>query len=476
MQYPNILVASIDRELGEVINRVFHHRCRVTQTASGLDTVITAMETLPHVAFVSRQLEDISGFEVLKALRMHLPQVPVVFLTEEPDEHAVKAFRVGAKDVISQDFSEKSISDALERLRLSGYFHFRKFAAGASARGDAAQLPAEKLWGWWSGWRERLTAAFRDAGQTMAQFLPSPHKFQPTHNNTRPHSTKRRSLFRKSTSSHSKKENPCLQAYYFGSFRISVNGTGIDHFACHKGKEILAYLLLMPNHSAFRDELMEKFWPDCSPEQARNSLNVAVHKIRKLLSKNAPGIKFIEFKDDRYYIHPNIEIQSDIQKFLAHHKAARQMELRGEQESMLQEYRAATEVYTGDFMEEDLYEEWTMEYREQYREMYMQTLERLSHFYCMNGKPLTAITLAERILRNDGTRESAHRRLMFCFWRLNQRDRAIKQYQKCVEFLAKELNVQPSETTRKLFEMIKSDQYDPQKTREYLESKELSNF
>lgn len=470
MQYPNILVASINKEVGEVLNQVFHHRCRVTQTASGLDTAIFALEDPPDIVFISQQLSDTSGFEVLKALRMHLPKVPVVFMTDQPDEQAMKAFRSGAKDVILQDVSEKSITDTLERLRLSGHLRFTKSPGAIPPPHRAAGAVADRTPLWWTGWRERLKNAVRDTRRKITQFLTATETLQKTADPT-PHKFKRKSLFRKLNTAGSKEAGNCLQVYYFGNFRVVAGGKRIDHFVCHKGKEILAYLLFMPNHSAFRDELMEKFWPDCSTEQARNSLNVAVHKMRKLLGKAAPGIKFIQFKDDRYYINPDIEIQTDIQRFLAHYRNAQQ-----EGDGMLKEYQSAAECYAGDFMEEDLYEEWTVEYREQFREMYMQTLERLSHFYCMNGKPLTAITLAERILRNDSTREPAHRRLMFCYWRLNQRDRAIKQYQKCVEFLAKELNVQPSETTRKLFEMIKSDQYDPQKSREYLELKELSDF
>jgi DNA-binding SARP family transcriptional activator len=62
--------------------------------------------------------------------------------------------------------------------------------------------------------------------------------------------------------------------------------------------------------------------------------------------------------------------------------------------------------------------------------------------------------------------EHAHRRLMDCFARLNQRHLALRQYQLCTEALAKEFDLKPSQETVALYKTIKAQDVCEQDSKE----------
>lgn len=66
--------------------------------------------------------------------------------------------------------------------------------------------------------------------------------------------------------------------------------------------------------------------------------------------------------------------------------------------------------------------------------------------------------MAEKVFRmmleKDDCLENIHRKLILCYYQLGRRDLAIRQYHKCVEALQKELNIEPSLSTKELFQLI----------------------
>jgi len=128
-------------------------------------------------------------------------------------------------------------------------------------------------------------------------------------------------------------------------------------------------------------------------------------------------------------------------------------------EMAVNQYELAAALYKGDFMEDALYSNWTDLERENLKEIYLVILNKLSHYYSSNGKPDIAINLCNTILEKDNCREDVHRRLMKIYFRIGQRDKALKQFSRCTEILKSELEVEPMTTTISLYEQIKNDNY-----------------
>ncbi len=58
----------------------------------------------------------------------------------------------------------------------------------------------------------------------------------------------------------------------------------------------------------------------------------------------------------------------------------------------------------------------------------------------------------DRILQHEPVDEVAHRTKMLLYLKQDECSLALRQYEKCLELLKRELSVEPDEETKKLFE------------------------
>ena len=91
----------------------------VAECATGKAAVMAIRERLPDLVFLDIQMPDLSGFDVLRALR-HDELPAIIFLTAY-DQFALDAFRVHALDYllkpVDDDRFESALTHARERIR-----------------------------------------------------------------------------------------------------------------------------------------------------------------------------------------------------------------------------------------------------------------------------------------------------------------------------------------------------------------------
>lgn len=247
---------------------------------------------------------------------------------------------------------------------------------------------------------------------------------------------------------------PQLIGQFMGPFHVLLNGVLIDSWASKKGKSLLAFLLYHRKGTNLRDSLMEKFWPGVSQESARNSLNVALHGVRRAFKRVDDTREYIIFDSNRYFVNPEIPIELDCEAFMSSWSTAQQIERVHGLPEAISAYERTTSLYRGDFITDELFDEWVCSERETIKEAYLFSLDRLSTHYTTAQQYERAATLCEQVLKKDNCRENVHRRLMRCYYGLGQRDQAIRQFHKCAEALKHELEVAPSQVTHDLFRKI----------------------
>lgn len=248
-----------------------------------------------------------------------------------------------------------------------------------------------------------------------------------------------------------------VAVHMLGTFRMTI-GDLVVNVPASRGLSLLKYLLLHHRQTVSREILMEVFWPDAEPETARNNLNVAMHSLRKTL-RTSIFLPVILFKDGSYVFDSSLKIWLDVEAFEKCLQSGHQLEARNQITAAVSEYEAALSLYQGDFLEQNLYEEWTVVNRERLRVAYQDTLDRLTLIYFNQGKYGACILLCQRILAMDDCSENAHRRLMRCYSRQGQSNLALRQYQACVEAIQRELNTSPEPSTVELYEQIRRGQH-----------------
>jgi DNA-binding SARP family transcriptional activator len=72
---------------------------------------------------------------------------------------------------------------------------------------------------------------------------------------------------------------------------------------------------------------------------------------------------------------------------------------------------------------------------------------------------LAGLAYGTEILRHDHAYEQTHRQMMRLYAMSGDRTQALHQYQRCVSALRTELDIEPSESTKELYEQIRSDTF-----------------
>jgi DNA-binding SARP family transcriptional activator len=70
-----------------------------------------------------------------------------------------------------------------------------------------------------------------------------------------------------------------------------------------------------------------------------------------------------------------------------------------------------------------------------------------------------SINYCQKIIARDHCREDAYRRLMRCYSRLGNRNRAMRWYEICRKAIQKELDTTPEHTTIELYRLLSKDEY-----------------
>lgn len=245
---------------------------------------------------------------------------------------------------------------------------------------------------------------------------------------------------------------PALYFTCFGHFEVRRLNQTIILCSNRNGQIILRYLIAQQGHSATIDTLMALLWPEDEPEVAQPKLHIAISALRRSLNAGyscEPGGGYILCKNRVYYLNSQVVIQTDIDDFLRYYQMGQQMS-----EKRVALYERACLLYTGPFLSEDLYADWSFLQREHLSKTYLAMCRELADYYLHLQRYEDAAKWATAILKENRCDEAAHRYLMQVYAAQGRRSEALQQYQRCASILHEELGVLPLPETTHLFKMM----------------------
>ncbi|MEW6637383.1 MAG: BTAD domain-containing putative transcriptional regulator [Actinomycetota bacterium] len=241
---------------------------------------------------------------------------------------------------------------------------------------------------------------------------------------------------------------------FLGGFELLYDDVVVPRCRNARALAILKYLLAQGERPVSRDFLMCWLWPDSNLKKARWSLNSSVHALRRFLADHLlleQEGEILLFQEGHYRLHPNLLLTSDVEEFDERYARGRRLERGGSVFEAVREYETAVELYRGDYLPEDLYEDWTMVERERLAGSYVYMLDRLAIHYANTGRYQRAVEMCYRILEQDPCHEDSHRRLIGHYVRLGLREQALRQYRVCAQALKSRYGVEPSPETRDVY-------------------------
>jgi DNA-binding SARP family transcriptional activator len=248
-----------------------------------------------------------------------------------------------------------------------------------------------------------------------------------------------------------------LEVNCFGNFEIRSTWKKVERWRSVKAKTVFQYLLMKRRQPVVKEVLMEMLWPDYNPRAASNNLKAAVHVLRQTLNKifeDDIDFDFVLSVQGSYLINPLINFWLDVEEFEQHYSQGQSYEKGNKSADAIREYEMAKNLYRGDFLENEPYEEWTLLRREALKDIYLIILSKLADNAMITGDYNSCIDYSQKILAKDSCREDAYRRLMYCHDRLGQRNRALRWYEICRQIIKTELDTVPNPETNALYEQL----------------------
>ena len=242
----------------------------------------------------------------------------------------------------------------------------------------------------------------------------------------------------------------------FGHFAVRRSGEPITLCSNRCGQRILRYLISQPGHDATSDMLQSMLWPEDEAEAASRKLYLAISALRRSLSDDPacePSHSYIVCKNRVYALNPAVTIQTDVDEFLHSYRMGQQRS--GERMAL---YERACQLYTGPFLPEDIYADWSFIQREQLTQAYLAMRNELTEHYLKTKRYEDAIQSAYAVLKENHCDEVAHRHLIQVYIAQGRPSEALQQYQRCERTLREELGMRPlTETTFAMQTLLTND-------------------
>ncbi len=248
-----------------------------------------------------------------------------------------------------------------------------------------------------------------------------------------------------------------------GPLNVSLGGTPITALESVKVRALLAYLAVESSQAHSRQALVGLLWPDYTEESARHSLRQALFNLRSALGDPAADPPFLRINRDQIQFNRESDYELDLERFNHYFfTSADNLPLCTEDcavhASNLEEM---VRLYRGEFLhhlmvvDSSEFEDWLLVQRECLHQRVLTAHAYLANYYELHADFNNARRHASRQLELDPWREEAHRQLMRALAMDGQRSAALAQYETCKRVLADELDVEPAEETRQLYEQVR---------------------
>jgi predicted ATPase/DNA-binding SARP family transcriptional activator/DNA-binding CsgD family transcriptional regulator len=247
-----------------------------------------------------------------------------------------------------------------------------------------------------------------------------------------------------------------VRIWLLGGFRVSVGSRSVagNRWRLRKAANLVKLLALSQGHRLHREQVMDVLWLDLDAKPAANNLHRVLHFSRKALepgTENAAS-RYLPLQGDLLALCPEGQLWVDVEVFESAAATARHS-----RETAA--YRAAIEMYVGELLPEDRYEEWTAEKREKLRQLYLALLLELAGLYEEREEYESAIEALRQVVTEDPTKEVSHTGLMRLHALHGQHHEAILQYERLQKALSGELDKEPGTDSRCLYEEIRAGSF-----------------
>ena len=250
---------------------------------------------------------------------------------------------------------------------------------------------------------------------------------------------------------HEAQDPTIIRVNLLGPFALFMNNDNITAGAPGQVQTVLKFILSQGGRPTPKDALLDLLWPETDPSVTGSRLRVLMHTLRRSIPCEKLGFHdFLILNGNNFMVNPQARLWIDVDEFERGWHAGWRLSRAGHTAEALAEYERTESLYHGDYLEDDLYADWTLLRREALRDAYSTILTMLAQMSLQAGDHTGAIIWSQKLLAQDNCREDAYRLLMTSHRSLGQSGRALHWYDLCARTLQRELGMEPSHETQAL--------------------------
>jgi predicted ATPase/DNA-binding SARP family transcriptional activator len=236
-----------------------------------------------------------------------------------------------------------------------------------------------------------------------------------------------------------------LEICLLGQFDLKRDAAPVE-VPSRSAQSLLAYLVLNPGIAHRREKLAGLLWPDATEANARNYLRKALWLLRKSMAADTLGGEEYLLADDI-----SITFNPDA-NYLLDADAVRN---KSTDAMSVEDQIEAVSVYHGELLP-GFYEEWVTLERERLKAAFNQKINTLLSCLVAGEQWEQVIYWSEQWIALGEAPEPAFRALMVAHANVGDMAKVAATYERCVQTLREELDMEPSEQTCTLFEQLRN--------------------
>jgi len=252
-----------------------------------------------------------------------------------------------------------------------------------------------------------------------------------------------------------------LNIRLLGSFQVDIAATPITKFESNKVRALLAYLVIESSQTHSREKLVALFWPEMPAKRASSNLSQALYSLRHLLQDHQENPPFLLRTREAVQFNRESDYWLDIEQF--NQNLVQDQPLVTSNDGYHETLESAIDLYRGDFLESLTFDsslnfdEWVFVQRQRFQRQVLDGLHQLAAYYRERNELPKALSFAWRQVELDPIDERAYRQLMKLLAASDQRNQALKKFDRLRVMLTEELNVLPEPETVRLRDQIRGE-------------------
>lgn len=258
---------------------------------------------------------------------------------------------------------------------------------------------------------------------------------------------------------------PVVHAEFLGGFSICVNGQEIPDLSTIKAKALLAYILVEGSKPLSRSVLAALFWPDVPEQTALHNLRQALVLINKVIQQPPNGVEIFETSREWISLKQETRLEIDARDFTKRLESLfAKVNGPPERGFPIHFLNRTLEQFKGEFLaffslpDSDQFDYWLTLMRESINKLAIHGFSWKQQYHENRCEWNSAYLMAQNILKLAPWDEQVHARAIRCLLELGQTSTAIAHYQSTINYLKRELGIEPGRALETVKRQIEDHQ------------------